>query len=210
MKSVRIAEMYLISHGITRYQLTWWRHQIETFSALLALCAGNSPASGEFPTQRPVTWSFDIFFDLGLNKRLSKQSWGWWLETLSSPLWRHRNEPKSFLHWLLLGGLWDSSKVIQFDCRTVMFFLPHQTSDICLLQTLLFFRVMPHTMKQILWYAYCIISHLGATERFNILNRFSFVSPRCIVLYGRQFMERRLIFRTDMCHCSGLQTQGLK
>ena len=47
---------------------------------------------GEFPTQRPVTRSFDFFFDLRLNKRLSKQSWGWWFETLSRPLRRHRNE----------------------------------------------------------------------------------------------------------------------
>ena len=39
---------------------TWWRHQMETFSALLALCAGNSPVSGEFPAQRPVTRSFDV------------------------------------------------------------------------------------------------------------------------------------------------------
>ena len=56
---------------------------METFSALLAICAGNSPVPGEFPTQRPVTRSFDVFFDLRLNKRLSKQWWGWWLETLS-------------------------------------------------------------------------------------------------------------------------------
>ena len=69
----------------------WWRHQMETFSALLALCAGNLPASGEFPAQRPVTRSFDVFFDLCLNKRLRKQSRGWWFETLSCPLWRHRN-----------------------------------------------------------------------------------------------------------------------
>ena len=48
---------------------------METFSALLAICAGNSPATGEFPTQRPVTQSFDVFFDLDMNKRLSKQSW---------------------------------------------------------------------------------------------------------------------------------------
>ena len=40
---------------------------METFSALLAICAGNSPVPGEFPTQRPVTRSFDVFFDLGLN-----------------------------------------------------------------------------------------------------------------------------------------------
>ena len=43
---------------------------MDTFSALLAICAGNSPVSGEFPTQRPVTRSFDVFFDLRLNKRL--------------------------------------------------------------------------------------------------------------------------------------------
>ena len=54
------------------------------------LC-GNSPVPGEFPTQRPVTRSFDVFFDLCRNKRLSKQWWGWWFETLSRPLWRHRN-----------------------------------------------------------------------------------------------------------------------
>ena len=69
----------------------WWRHPMQTFSALLAICAGNSPVTGEFPAHRPVTQSFDIFFDLRLNKRLSKQSWGWWFETPSCPLWRHCN-----------------------------------------------------------------------------------------------------------------------
>ena len=58
---------------------------------VIGICAGNSPVPGEFPTQRPVTRSFDVFFDLRLNKRLSKQSWGWWFETLSPPLWRHCN-----------------------------------------------------------------------------------------------------------------------
>ena len=62
---------------------------METFSALLPLCAGNLPVTGEFPSQRPVTRSFDIFFDLRMNKRLSKQSWGWRFETPSRPLWRH-------------------------------------------------------------------------------------------------------------------------
>ena len=56
---------------------TWWRHQTETFSALQGLYAGNSVVTGEFPAQRPVTQSFDIFFELRLNKRLSKQSWGY-------------------------------------------------------------------------------------------------------------------------------------
>ena len=60
---------------------------MEIFSALLAICAGNSPVTGEFPTQRPVTRSFDVYFDL----RPKEQSWGWWFETLSRSLWRHRN-----------------------------------------------------------------------------------------------------------------------
>ena len=68
-----------------------WLHQMETFSALLAFCAGNSPVTGEFPAQRPVTGSFDVFFGLRLNKRMSKQWWGWWFETPSCPLWRHCN-----------------------------------------------------------------------------------------------------------------------
>ena len=78
------------------------------FSALLAICAGNSPVPGEFPAQRPVTRSFDVFFDLRLNKRLSKQSWGWWFKRLWCPLWRHCNEttvirwhvPKFVVFWL--------------------------------------------------------------------------------------------------------------
>ena len=69
----------------------WWRHQMDTFFALLTIYAGNSPVPGEFPTQRPAKRSFDVFFDLRLNKRLSKQWWGWWFETLSRPLWHHRN-----------------------------------------------------------------------------------------------------------------------
>ena len=65
---------------------------METFSVLLAICAGNSPVPGEFPAQRPVTPSFVVFFDLRPNKRLSKQSWGWWFEAPSHPLWRHPND----------------------------------------------------------------------------------------------------------------------
>ena len=55
---------------------------METFSMLLAICAGNSPVSGEFPAQRPVTRGFDVFFDLHLDGRLSKHSWGWWLDAI--------------------------------------------------------------------------------------------------------------------------------
>ena len=55
------------------------------------LC-GTFAGHGEFPAQRPVTWSFDVFCDhLRPNKRMNKQRWGWWLETPWCPLWRHNN-----------------------------------------------------------------------------------------------------------------------
>ena len=73
------------------FSIQCWRHQMETYSALLVICARNSPATGECPAQSPVTWSFDISFDLRLIKRPSKQSRGWWFDTQSRPLWRHCN-----------------------------------------------------------------------------------------------------------------------
>ena len=83
---------------IEQRRFAWWRHQRETFSASLAICAGNSPVN--CPPQRPVTRSFDAFFDLSMNKRFNKKSWDWWFETPSRPLWCHCNV--SNIH--LLGG----------------------------------------------------------------------------------------------------------
>ena len=60
-------------------------------SALLALCEGKPPVTGGFPSQRAVTRSFDVFFDLCLNKYLSKQSRRRWFETASRSLWRQCN-----------------------------------------------------------------------------------------------------------------------
>ena len=91
-------------------------------SALLTLCAGNSPATGEFPSQRPVKWSYAVFFDLCLNKRLSKQSWGWWFETRSRSLWPHSNVWRECLNTMHLSksGFW--------TIRTQLtFVLLHQT-----------------------------------------------------------------------------------
>ena len=79
----------------TAFKMLHWqcmrRHQMETFSSVLALCAENSPATVEFPTQRPLTMSFAVFLDLSLNKLLSKQSRRGWFDTLSRSLWRHSN-----------------------------------------------------------------------------------------------------------------------
>ena len=86
---------FLVSQFGLLYQIPGDPHVMTTssngnISALLALSAGNSPVTGEFPAQRPVTRSFDVFFDLRL-KRLSKRSRGWWFETPSRQLWRHCN-----------------------------------------------------------------------------------------------------------------------
>ena len=67
-----------------------WKH----FPRYWPFVRGNSPIPGEFPAHRPVTRSFDFLFDLRLHKWLSKQSWGWWFETLSWSLWCHCNADK--------------------------------------------------------------------------------------------------------------------
>ena len=90
INSVLFSDAFLSrSYLIMTSSNAWWRVQMEKFPAPLAICAGNSPVIGEFPAQRPVTRSFDVFFNVRLNKRLSKQSRGWWLETPSRSLWRH-------------------------------------------------------------------------------------------------------------------------
>ena len=130
---------------------------METFSALLAICTGNSPVPGEFPSQRPVTRSFDVFFDLCLNKRPSKQTRGWWFETPSCPLWRHNNvshfcgcvwggwtiifsqlrhtDPKKagYLFLLLLCSLW-WEQIIGYGMELVFVCL-HITSHYCYYNT---------------------------------------------------------------------------
>ena len=100
---------------------TWWLHQMKTFSALLALCVGNSPVTCEFPSQRQVTRSFDVFFDLGLSKRLNKQSRRRWFETPLYPLWCHRNEGR----WVRYD---DCSVIAIYDkCRIHNTFLTYFT-----------------------------------------------------------------------------------
>ena len=82
----------ILLHIEATWQVLIMMTSSETFSALLVICAGNLPVPGEFPTQRPVTRSFYVFFDLRPNKRLRKHRWGWWFETPLCPLWRHCND----------------------------------------------------------------------------------------------------------------------
>ena len=81
----RVNEIYLIN---LPHMMTSSNGNI--FRVTGPLC-GEFNGPGEFPTQRPVTRSFDVFFDLRLNKRLSKQPWDWWFETPSWSLWRQCN-----------------------------------------------------------------------------------------------------------------------
>ena len=71
--------------------IAWWPYQMEIFFALLALLEGNASVTGGFPFQRPVRLSFDVFSELHLNKRLSKQSRRRWFETPLRSSWRHCN-----------------------------------------------------------------------------------------------------------------------
>ena len=107
---------------------------MDTFYAFLAICAGNSPVPGEFPTQRPATRSFDVFFDLHLIKRLSKHSWGWWFETLSCPLWRHRNCP-AWRTYLIATRFWVVMICPIIKCLTVLEF-SFILFDLCLFITI--------------------------------------------------------------------------
>ena len=104
------SEGYEYARSLTTHNKTYGRmDSVHISRAVLYLMAGlcyimmtspngnifcvTGPLCGESPTQRPVTRSFDVFFDLRVNKRLIKQSWGWWFETPSRPLWCHCNDP---------------------------------------------------------------------------------------------------------------------
>ena len=76
---------------------------METFSALLASCAENSSVTSEFPEQRPVTWSFDVFFDLRQNQQLSKQWRHWWFEPPWRSLWHYCNGAHDCRHCRAFG-----------------------------------------------------------------------------------------------------------
>ena len=71
--------------------LSWWRHQIETFSALLAICAGNSPVPVN--SLHKGQWRGALMFSLicvWINGWANNREAGD-LRRPSRPLWRHRN-----------------------------------------------------------------------------------------------------------------------
>ena len=65
-------EVWGISYSEEKCDLPWWHHDMETLSLLLALCEGNPPVTGGFPSQRASNMSFDVFFDVTQNELLNK------------------------------------------------------------------------------------------------------------------------------------------
>ena len=104
-QSQRILWANEISRCLSFLRLLWqWQSQTVHVYVVYMMTSSNwknfrvlvggwdSPVTGEFPSQRPVTRGVDAFFDLRLNKRLSKPSGRWWFETPSRSLWRHCDE----------------------------------------------------------------------------------------------------------------------
>ena len=81
------------SYGVELYMMTSSNGII---FRVTARCAGNSSVTGEIPLTKASDAKLDVFYDQRLNTRLSKQSWGWWFETLSRSLRRYCNEPLVF------------------------------------------------------------------------------------------------------------------
>ena len=87
-----VCKQPLTCHGSRFYMARMMTSSNENIFRITGPLCGEFSSPGEFPTQRPVTLSFDVFFDQRLNKRLSKQPGGWWFETPSWSLWRQCNE----------------------------------------------------------------------------------------------------------------------
>ena len=142
----------------------WWRHQMETFSALLAICAQNSPVPCEFRAQKPVTRSFSVFFDLHPNKRLSKQWRGWWLETPSCPIRRYRN------------GLWIICRVTKLGPVRVLSYIDQTEQDAYLMFGALLDLFMCHICIHIHRWLYGIVWWTSIKNKLYMLKSWNFSS----------------------------------
>ena len=134
-------------------EVKWWRRQVEIFSVLLALCEGNPPVTGGFPSQMPVTRKFNVFFDLRLDKRLNKQSRRWWFETPSRSYWRWCNE-----NFSISCSSWDIAKNNQFTNRGIV----HRTD---LLKRQWWMNAHPHKVWHMITHGFpyfnaCLSSHI--------------------------------------------------
>ena len=112
---------------------------------------GEFTGPGEFPTQRPVARSFDVYFDLRLNKRLCKQSWGWWFETLLCPLWRHSNDVMPTTNAQLRLEMWTTyyCKMVSYNAAVYeRCFHKNRVKSIISQQTFVWMKVSVKHLKQ--------------------------------------------------------------
>ena len=97
--------LHILGHGLMMTSSN------ENIFCITGHLCGEFTDPGEFPTQRPVTWIFDVLFDLCLNKWLSKQPWGWWFETPSWSLWRQCN---------VFDKMWEAAGCVISTCRCML------------------------------------------------------------------------------------------
>ena len=139
-----VVERFLQTHTITRAFGAVPQAMMTSSNGNIFRVTGplNSPVTGEFPSQRPMTRSFDVLFDLRLNKRLTKQSWGWWCETPSRSLWRYCNDTfyaEGWEHtacvWLVwcctLGLSLHKVSVIWYHSKPQKLYMSHRMSHWC-------------------------------------------------------------------------------
>ena len=130
------------------------------------LC-GEFTGPGEFSTQSSVTRSFDLFFDLRLNKRFSKQLWGWWFETPPLSLWHHCN----VFSFLFLNGLKHSNE-IQWNLNKIEkgLFLENRLHNVSCITTVILFRIqcVNELLRNPLLYTFSNLLH---SVNYKILKR---------------------------------------
>ena len=137
IRRIYLTQVYhvMYSHRTASYHtpspvpFSWWRHQMEAYSVTLVFCAGNSSVTGDFPAQRPVTRSFDVFFDLRMNQNLSKQWRRRWFETPSHSLWRHCNGPECQRHDKLVTVIGSTHSVQTKWITSTQACNPNETKD---------------------------------------------------------------------------------
>ena len=156
---------------------------METFSTLLALCVGNSPVNGEFPSQRPVMRSFNVFSYLCLNKWLSKQSRCWWFEPPSCSLWWHCNVkwwlgaryPKNYY----LKEWWPSSLIVSHYQGLTYWWRRHQMETFSVLQAFVH-RIGEYPSQWPLTWSFGILYNLHLNEPLSKQSRHQyFEMPSC-------------------------------
>ena len=161
---------------------------MEIFSALLAICAGNSPVPVNSPHKGQWCGALMVvLFYLRLNKRLSKQSWGCWFETLPRPLWCHSN---GWINTFQASTCFPQGRISLPQCREI---IENKNISLCIL------KIFQHIARKPSWDIFAEIrtSRSGmiklTTNRvcFSILFHLWEIQTRHDVKYHQRFPSTR-------------------